>query len=46
MAKITAEVVREIRQHERPNSYFMEKYGITYANIWAVRKRLSWRHID
>lgn len=44
-AKITADIVREIRRSKEPPRYFVEKYGITRSNVWYIRTYKSWQHV-
>lgn len=47
--KLTEEDVREIRAWPRKYGYLleiMEKFGITRCQIYNIRNRKSWRHVD
>jgi len=45
-SKLTEEAVRAIRASADHNSVLADRYGVTADNIRAVRKRITWRHLE
>jgi hypothetical protein len=45
MAKLTAEIVREIRGSSEPGIVLAKKYGVANTTISDIRKRRIWNHI-
>lgn len=43
--KLTEDNVRAIRKSDEPNKVLAQRYSVTAANINAVRKRVSWKHV-
>lgn len=44
-AKLTAEIVREIRASSDTGQELARHYGVSGCTISLVRRRLRWRHI-
>jgi HNH endonuclease len=44
-ARLTAEVVRAIRQSPMTQAWLAEKYGVDPSTIYHVLKRKTWRHL-
>jgi hypothetical protein len=45
-AKLTEKAVRYIRASNETNRELGERFGVTPENISAVRKRITWRHVE
>jgi hypothetical protein len=45
-AKLTEQQVREIREASGPHRAIGEKYGVTGGNVWSIKKRRSWKHVQ
>lgn len=37
--------VRDIRSSDKPLVELAMEFGTAYSNIWAIRNRITWRHI-
>lgn len=44
-AKLDETKVAEIRASPEPDCLLAKRYGVTQHNIWAVKKRLTWKHV-
>lgn len=44
-ARLTAEIVREIRSSSETDAMLSAKYGIARPTIYAARKGLTWKHV-
>jgi hypothetical protein len=45
-SKLTAHDVREIRASSLSLDELAEKYGVHRTNVWAIRARKSWKHLE
>ena len=45
-AKLTADIVREIRRSQEPHVTLARKYGVTPTAIYNIRKHRVWRHVS
>jgi hypothetical protein len=43
--KLTESDVRSIRQSDESNKVLAARYGVSAPNIYAIRKRVSWKHV-
>lgn len=44
-AKLTADQVREIRASKEPHTHIARRMGVSFSNVFAIRKGKKWRHI-
>ena len=45
-AKLSAEAVLAIRQEAGSHNEIAKKYGISPTNVWAIKHRVIWRHLE
>lgn len=45
-ARLTETAVREIRESNKPDSYWAKRYGVTSPTIHRARTGKSWSHLQ
>jgi hypothetical protein len=45
-AKLTEQDVREIRASPMTHAWLARHYGVDDSNIYCIRKRKTWKHVD
>jgi len=45
-ARLTADIVRQIRASEDSISVIARKYGLSMQWVWKIRKNLAWAHLS
>ena len=45
-AKVTEEIVRQIRASPTTAKILAERYGVSRAQIYSIRQRRAWTHIE
>lgn len=46
MSKLTADVVRSIRQDSRSSVELAEELGVNHSTVQRIRRRETWRHVE
>lgn len=46
LARINDDIVRKIRKDPDPQRRVAEKYGIHQAQVWRIKNRKAWAHVE